>query len=618
MDEPGARNLDRMALLAILLVAAALRFAGIGHHLARAGPEYDERTIFVEPVLRMWRTGSLDPTVYTGYAGFFNHLAAVPVAIGLRLGGERGAAAAARGLVAAFGVLSVALVHGLARRPAGPAAGLLAAALLAVSPLEVRSAHYVTPDVLVGTAMLAALLVLARSPDHRAEAMAGALLGVATAVKYTGLVLVPAIVAERLTKGRARGLVRVAVAAALVFAACAPFALLQLHRQGTELTWALQSYYGRDAAANRFAQGDASAAAAPLLIVAGALGPVGCALALLSVPLFRPRRPVIPLVTVVVAALLALLPANLVFPRHLVPVAVVTPVLAALGWRAVADVLPAGRFRRATLVALAFLALAAPAVASVRLVARYLRAPAVDRAAEWIEGHVAGPALVAVSMDRLALEPTRFEVRSIPALRDLPHDVARHFDLLVATRREVEGWPRFERIAAFESEEPDAGLSLLVLRPRDDRPASPSVPDHLRASHDPAGVGAAWDADPQSVWRAPQGPGWVEAEWTDAIEVDRVEVEGGPEAGAWPQDLALLGSTDGRAFQELEAFALRPNRPARQRKGGPHGQVYVLTPPRPLRGLRIERRAGGPWSLASVRVFALTGTSRSSPSPAGS
>jgi 4-amino-4-deoxy-L-arabinose transferase-like glycosyltransferase len=336
MDEPGARNLDRMALLAILLVAAALRFAGIGHHLARAGPEYDERTIFVEPVLRMWRTGSLDPTVYTGYAGFFNHLAAVPVAIGLRLGGERGAAAAARGLVAAFGVLSVALVHGLARRPAGPAAGLLAAALLAVSPLEVRSAHYVTPDVLVGTAMLAALLVLARSPDHRAEAMAGALLGAATAVKYTGLVLVPAIVAERLTKGRARGVVRVAVAAALVFAACAPFALLQLHRQGTELTWALQSYYGRDAAANRFAQGDASAAAAPLLIVTGALGPVGCALALLSVLLFRPLRPVIPLVTVVVAALLALLPANLVFPRHLVPVAVVTPVLAALGWRAVA------------------------------------------------------------------------------------------------------------------------------------------------------------------------------------------------------------------------------------------------------------------------------------------
>jgi len=618
MDEPGARNHDRLALLAILVVAAALRFAGLTHHLARAGPEYDERTIFVEPVLRMWRTGSLDPTVYTGYAGFFNHLAAIPVAVGLRLGGETGAAAAARGLVAAFGVISVAFAHALAQRHAGRAAGLLAAALLAVSPLEVRSAHYVTPDVLVGTAMLGALLVLARGPAGRAETIAGVALGAATGVKYTGLLLAPAIAAERLTSGRARGLIRVALAAALTFAACAPFALLQLRRQGTELTWALQSYYGRDAAANRFAQGDASAAAAPLLIVAGALGPVGCALALMSVALFRPLRPLIPLVTVVVTAVVALLPANLVFPRHLVPVAVLTPILAAAGWRGVRDALPPGRVRRAVLIATATAALAAPAVASMRLVARYLRAPAVDRAAGWIEGHSARPARIAVSMDRFALDPTRFEVRSIPALRDLPRDVARHFDLVLATRREAEGWSGFETVATFESEEPDAGRSLLVLRPMDDRPASPSAPDRLRASHDEPGVAAAWDTDPASVWRAPQGPGWVQAEWTHAVEVDRVEVEAGPEGGAWPQDLALLGTADGRAFQEIETFPLRPNRPAKQRKGGPHGQVYALTPPRPLLGLRIERRAGGPWSLATVRVFALTGTSRSSPLPGGS
>lgn len=618
MGEPGARTLDRLALLAVLLVGAALRFAGITHHLARAGPEYDERTIFVEPVLRMWRTGSLDPTIYTGYAGFFNHLAALPVAIGLRLGAETGAAAAARGLVAAFGVWSVALVYGLARHHAGRAAGILAAALLAVSPLEVRSAHYVTPDVLVGAAMLGALLVLARGPGGRAETIAGVALGAATAVKYTGLLLAPAIAADRLTRGRARGLVRAALAAALTFAACAPFALLQLRRQGTELTWALQSYYGRDAAANRFAQGDASAAAAPLLIVAGALGPVGCALALLAVPLFRPRRALIPLVTVLVAAAVALLPANLVFPRHLVPVAVVTPVLAAAGWRGVADLLPAGRVRRAALAILAIAALAAPAAASARLVARYLRVPAVDRAAEWIEGRVGAPARIAVSMDRFALDPARFEVRSIPSLRGLPREAARRFDLVLATRREAEGWPGFERVATFESEEQDAGLSLVVLRPLNERPSVPSPPDRLGASHDEAGVSAAWDRDPATVWKAPEGPGWVEARWTDAVDVDRVEVEAGPEAGAWPQDLVLLGATDGRAFQEVDAFMLRPNRPAKQLRGGPHGQVYVLTPPRPLLALRIERRAGGPWSLAAVRVFALTGRPRSSPSPAGS
>jgi hypothetical protein len=615
MDEPGARTADRLALLALLLVASALRFAGITHHLARAGPEYDERTIFVEPVLRMWRTGSLDPTIYTGYAGFFNHIAAIPVGVGFWLGAETGAAAAARGLVAAFGVMSVALVHGLARHHAGPAAGLLAAALLAVSPLEVRSAHYVTPDVLVGTAMLGALLVLARGREGRAETVAGMALGAAAAVKYTGLLLAPAIAADRLARGRVRGLGRVALAAALTFAACAPFALLQLRRQGAELTWALQSYYGRDAAANRFAQGDASAAAAPLQIVAGALGPVGCALAAMSVPLFRPLRPLIPLVTVVAAAAVALLPANLVFPRHLVPVAVVTPLLAAAGWRGVRDALPKWTVRPAVL---AVLAVAAPAVASARLVARYLRAPAVDRAAEWIEGHAVPPARIAVSMDRFALDPGRFEVRSLPTLRELPREVPRHFDLVLATRREAEGWSGFQTLATFESEEPDAGLALLLLRPLDGRPAFPSAPDRLRASHDQAAAAAAWDAVPGSVWRAPEGPGWLEAEWNDPVEVDRVEVEAGPEAGAWPQDLVLLGTTDGRAFHEIEAFPLRPNRPAKQRKGGPHGQIYVLTPPRPVRGLRIERRAGGPWSLAAVRVFALTGRSRSSPSPAGS
>jgi len=619
MSGEGARRGERLTLLALLLAAAALRFAGITHHLARAGPEYDERTIFVEPVLRMWRTGSLDPTVYTGYAGFFNYLVAIPVTLGLRMAGETGAAAAARGMVAAFGVLSVGLAYAVARHHAGAGAGLLAAALLAVSPLEVRSAHYVTPDVVVGTALLAALLVLARCRPGRAEAIAGALLGAATAVKYTGLLLAPAIAADRLARGRGLCLWRVALAAGAAFAACAPFALLQLGRLGAELSWALQSYYGRDPAANRFVQGDASAAAAPILIVAGALGPVGCALALASIPLFPRRRALIPMVVVVLAAVLVLIPANLVFPRHLVPVAVVTPILAAMGWRGVADRVTAARARGALLSVLALAAIAPPAAASARLVARYLRVPAVDRAADWIEGHVAAPARVAVSLDRFALDPARFEVRTVRSFREVPPDVIRHFDVVMATRREAQGWPDFTTLATFESEEPDRGLALLVLRPEGDRSARLyPPPDRRRASHDEAGAAAVWDHDPASAWRAPPGPGWVEALWTPPIEVDRVEVEAGPEADAWPQDLTLLGSADGRGFEEVAVFALRPNRPARQRAGAPHGQVYVLTPARPLLGLRIERPAGGPWSLAAVRVFALRGKSRSSPSPAGS
>jgi hypothetical protein len=610
MSVEGARSRERLALLGLLLLAAALRFAGLTHHLARAGPEYDERTIFVDPVLRMWRTGSLDPTLYTGYAGFFNHLVAVPVAFGLRMGGETGAAAAARAVVAAFGVASVALVHAVTRQAAGGGAGLLAAGLLAASPLEVRSAHYVTPDVLVGTAMLAALLVLGRGKDGRAEAVAGVLLGAATAVKYTGLALAPAIVVDRLIRRRGRGLARTALAAALTFAACAPFALLQVRRQGTELTWAVQSYYGRDAAGNRFAQGDLSAAAAPVSIVAGALGPVGCALALLSLVVFRDRRLLLPAAAVVVAATAALIPANLVFPRHLVPVAAVTPVLAAAGWRGVGDRIAGRRARAAVLAALALAAVVPPAAASIRLVARYLTAPAVDRAAEWIEAHLPAPARIAVSMNRFALDPSRFEVRTVPSLRGLDPAVARHFDALVATRREAEGWTSFATLATFESEEADTGLALLVLQPRLDAVGGPVPPARLRASHDEATVGAALDDDAATAWTAPAGAGWIELLWTHPVEVTRVEVEAGADTDSWPQDLVLLGSADGEVFEELEVFGLRPNRPAKQRQGAPHGQVYVPTPPRRLAALRIERRAGGRWTVASVRVLA-------TPRPAG-
>jgi hypothetical protein len=97
----------------------------------------------------------------------------------------------------------------------------------------------------------------------------------------------------------------------------------------------------------------------------------------------------------------------------------------------------------------------------------------------------------------------------------------------------------------------------------------------------------------------------VETVWSEPVEVERVEVEVGSDPGAWPQDLTLLGTADGASWRPLAVIGLRPNRPARQREGAPHGQVYALTPPRKLRGLRIERADGGPWSLATVRVIGL-------------
>jgi hypothetical protein len=278
----------------------------------------------------------------------------------------------------------------------------------------------------------------------------------------------------------------------------------------------------------------------------------------------------------------------------------------------VADRWPAWRGRRLVLAVLAAAALASPAAASTRLVARYLRTPAIEQAAHWIESHVSGPALVAVSLDRFALDPARFEVRTVRSYGDLVPEgpeVMSQYDLLVTTRRDVDNWPGFTTVSSFESEERDAGLALHVLRPLARRSTSLVEPTRLRASHNENLVGAAWDRDPESVWKAPPGPGWVEALWDQPLVVERVEVEVGTEPDAWPQDLSLQG-TDGVSWSVSPAVGIRPNRPTRQRAGAPHGQIYVLAPPRLLYGLRIERGAGGPWSLATVRVFAEAPPSR--------
>src|SRR5689334_6771375 len=80
-----------LALAGILVAAASLRLAGIEHHLQHGAPQFDERNNFVDPILKMWATRSADPTVYMGYAGFFNYLAFLPVGIGHRTAGEVGA-----------------------------------------------------------------------------------------------------------------------------------------------------------------------------------------------------------------------------------------------------------------------------------------------------------------------------------------------------------------------------------------------------------------------------------------------------------------------------------------------------------------------------------------------
>ena len=187
----------RVLLVAILVLAAALRFTGLGWGL-RHLPDLDERW-FVEAIGRMLAARDLDHRFYE-YPGLFFYLLA-PVLAFLHpphFGAD--AYLAARAVVAVFGVVAVALTYVLGARFVGHGGGLAAALLVAVSPVEVFTAHMVRPDVALEVFVLLAFLAFLRlGPDSRGDVLSGVALGAATALKYTGVLLVPSYLAQRLT-----------------------------------------------------------------------------------------------------------------------------------------------------------------------------------------------------------------------------------------------------------------------------------------------------------------------------------------------------------------------------------------------------------------------------------
>lgn len=125
-------------------------------------------------------------------------------------------------LNAGLGAGLVLLVYGLGRRLAGPGAGLLAAALLAVEPTHVLHAHYEMGDVLQAfcavASVLAATAALAGGRSG-AYVAAGVLAGLAASAKFYGVVAAGALAvaaAGRLRRDGMRRPLRQLALAALV------------------------------------------------------------------------------------------------------------------------------------------------------------------------------------------------------------------------------------------------------------------------------------------------------------------------------------------------------------------------------------------------------------------
>lgn len=212
----SSRYVERLLLVLILLLALFLRLYGLGFSLPLT-IHPDEPNV-VDHAVATIKTGDWNPHWFI-YPSGYHYFQVGVLSLHLLWGIARGiyggpadlpdsshvitAAPAAylwaRGTTALFGVLTVFLVYLLGRRLSSPAAGLVGALLLAVSPLHAEHSHYVTTDVptaaLTLLAVFLAVEVLERGGLGRGF-LAGLVVGLAGGFKYNAVVaLLPLLLA---------------------------------------------------------------------------------------------------------------------------------------------------------------------------------------------------------------------------------------------------------------------------------------------------------------------------------------------------------------------------------------------------------------------------------------
>jgi hypothetical protein len=565
-------------LLALVLVAAAaLRFTGLTWGLGHT-PQRDER-VFVESAWQMRVSGDWDQRFYEYPGLVFDLLAVAFLALPAAAEAPPAATAVARGLVAGFGVLSVALVYAIGNRLLGRRAGLFAAALLAVSPVEVETAHMVRPDVILETFVLLTFLALASAGRGAgADLGAGLALGGALAAKLTGWLLPPVYVAGRLLApgGSARRLALTLLLALGVMVVLTPSLVLRASAVVAGVRDQLAFHYTQPPTFLSWARLVAFYAGVALR----ALGPIGLVLAVAGVVLawgdLRSWLGIVLFPGVLVAVLSTAVVGH---DRLLVPALGLLALLAAGAFDAAAE-------RRSELgLALAGATLAVPLAFSMVADVRFLRATPYDRALGWLEARPQDRVLFIYN--RLKLGSPRFEVRPRDYSVAQNRLLARHFDLVASPPGEPE-------VAGFRLE-----------RPADPSPGWPGPhwpqlafysPGPLAIRYQPVDLlGALFtgseggeavrvvaDGEPDTAWSA-AADGWIQVDFAAPVTLGRIvavdTAEGCPLARAW--------TSTGASWTEPTTI--------------PMGPALVLDPA-PVRGLRV---AAGPGCLGRFRVAEL-------------
>lgn len=602
----AASSAERLALAGIVVLALALRFVGLGAGL-RHPPHNDER-VFVENAHRMAAERSLDHGFYE-YPGLaFFLLAPVEGAFGETPPGPR-AYYAARVLIALAGVAACLLLYRLGAGLAGPGAGLVAALFAAVSPVAVETAHQFRPDVLLQVATVLALVAFRRLDDTAwPDLVAGAALGLAGALKFSAVFLLPSYFAARLlTPGpRVAAVVRTGLVALAVLVLFTPVVLWRFHDfaggAGVQV-----AYHYEDRADGAVAY--QVMALEYLGVWQKALGWPGTVLSLVGVlALWRRPRELWPLLLLPLVAVAVLATSDFRRERFLLPALSCAFALAGVGAAALAS-----RLRGAG-VAAALLA-AWPLVESVRYVDD-LRAPGTrDRTLDFVSTQVPAGSRLLSDVPQLGFDGARYEVMEVPRLTASRRAQALEADFVVAGPQ-AEPAALAGLDAVFEAD-PGArvqGPRIAVYAvPASLRPVYEPVsllPAQLSASEETSGLGALVDGRAYPSWRTagPQQVGdWIAADLGREVRLGRVELLLGDDPKFAARELRVLVAPEGGDFREAAVLPGRAD-DQRARREEP-SQVFVLSPPVRARAVKLALLKRGPrrWGVAELKLFAVAG-----------
>jgi hypothetical protein len=597
----------RFALLAaILTAAAALRFAGLSAGLRHA--TFIDEQFFVVNVEGMLDRGDLDHRFHE-YPGFFFYLLTPALAFVPRPF-TNDAYLVARQVVAALGVGTVALVYILGARLAGVRAGLVAAAILAVSPVGVAVAHEVRPDVALGFFAMVALLIIDRVDGRRkGDIWGGVGVGMATAIKFTGVTLALPYVVRRLTVpgNRVKGMLLAGAFSLVAYAVLSPYSFLHFD----DFMAGVQSQKDyHDMVPERGVQSYWSIAGVYLTSVLplglgtpaflAALGGLGAAR--------RDWKRLLPLAALPLGLIAVLSTAQIHRTRFLLPALGGIAVLAALGVDAL--------WKRSRLLGAAacLVIVGVPLVGTVEAVAAFRRPNTMDRVLDWTTQNIPEGSRIASAFPRIGFGVGKFDVVSVEDWATLGSRIAAHADVVIALASEKAGsLPGFVSRFVARPAHPLEGPPIEVLSRV--APKIVTTPVDLRharieASEDPGRAPLIADGDLETRWdtRETQQPGmWVSVDLLAPRTIERVELALGKRPNQWGRSLGIEVSQNGRDWTRVKTTPGRAMVPDQVVGDRGHVQVLLLVTPTVASAVRVVVTAAGDarWGIAEIGIEAL-------------